>query len=294
MSPRAVVTGAFSYTGAAVARALIARGWNVHTLTNRAAPPGTDAITSAPLQFQSDHLRRELCGADLLVNTYWIRLPWAGQTFESAVERSRALIEAARDAGVRRLVHVSVSNAASGRNLGYYRGKADVEAIVRGAGLPYAIVSPTLVVGPSDVLTNNIAFFLRRFPLFPLPAAGRYLLQPVTLSDTARLIADAAEASDDLELDAAGPDETSFADYVRLVGRACGVERAIIGLPAPLVLGALRLIELWLDDVVLTREELLGLKQELLLSRKVPLGRESVAAWLLGNGSTLGTATSTM
>jgi NADH dehydrogenase len=114
-----------------------------------------------------------MVGADALINTYWVRLPYAGQTFDTAVENSRLLLQAAAAAGVRRVVHLSVSNASAGTNLGYYRGKAEVEQAVRALGVPFAIVRPTLVVGPADVLTNNIAWFLRRFPLFPLPAGRR-------------------------------------------------------------------------------------------------------------------------
>jgi|TARA_B100001971_G_scaffold213828_1_gene248463 NADH dehydrogenase len=231
MTLRAVITGAFSYTGSAVARQLVERGWTVHTLTNRARPPGTEHITTAPFRFEESHLRKELADADAFINTYWIRLPWKGQTFETAVERSKMLFQVAKEVNVPRVVPVSVSNAADGRNLGYYRGKADVEEALRESGLSYGIVRPTLIVGPSDVLTNNIAWFLRHFPFFPIPGGGDYRLQPVTLEDTARII---------------------------------------------------------LGDITLTKEELLGLEQELLLSHESPRGGESVEEWLMANGESLG------
>lgn len=286
MARRAVVTGAFSYTGAAVAAELSARGWQVDTLTNRNAPPGSP-IRSSPLRFEREHLRRELSGADAFVNTYWVRLPHGGQSFETAVERSGMLLDAAAAAGVSRLVHVSVSNAAQGRNLGYYRGKAEVEEKVRSLPLAHAIVRPTLVVGPSDVLTANIAWLLRRFPFFPVPAASARL-QPITLADTARVIADAVEGEGNLELDAAGPEVMTFRQYVALVAQACGVRRLLFGAPGWLALAGLRLVEPLLGDVVLTREELLGLSQELLLSHEPPRGREPVGRWLAAHGDGLG------
>ncbi len=285
---RVVITGAFSYTGAATARELERRGYHVHTLTNR-RPPAASAITCAPLLFEPQHLDRQLEGASALVNTFWVRLPYGGQSFDTAVEQSRILVEAARRAGVR-LVHVSVSNAERGKNLGYYRGKAEVEEAVRAAGVPYGIVRPTLVVGPADVLSNNIAWFLRRFPLFPLPDGGDYPLQPVTLRDTARIIADALEATANVELDAAGPETLSFADYVRLLGRACGVSRWLPSVPGGLALFCLRLLQPFLRDIVLTREELLGLQQGLLTSDAKPLGTESVTAWLMTQRESLGRA----
>jgi len=288
MSRRVVVTGPFSYIGSAVAHEARSRGWRVHGLTNRRRPPGVDDITLAPLRFDADHLERELRGADALVSTYWIRLPHGDLGFDTAVANSRVLVAAAARAGVGRLVSVSVSNADAGSRLGYYRGKAEVDQAVRAAGLPHAIVRPTLVVGPADVLTSNIAWFLRRFPLFPVPDGGRYRVQPITLDDTGRVVADALEAHGDLDVDAAGPEIMTFGAYVRLVARACGVRRLIVGAPAWLALLALRLLAPLLHDIVLTREEIEGLAQEKLVSHRPPRGNESVTDWLLAHGPGLG------
>lgn len=289
MAKKAVVTGAFSYIGAAVAKELSARGWEVGTLTNRKPPKGSK-IRAAPLRFAPGHLREQLAGADVFVNTYWVRIPYAGESFESAVERSGVLFDAAVSAHVGRVVHVSVSNPASGLNLGYYAGKARVEERLRSCRLSWGIVRPTLVVGPGDVLTNNIAWLLRRFPAFPVPDGGRCRLQPVTLSDTARIVADAAEGPGNLEVDAAGPEQMTFWDYVQSVSDACGLTRMLVSMPGRLALGGLSLLEPLLGDVVLTEEELLGLQQELLLSHEPPLGTESVRHWLRQNAGSLGRA----
>jgi len=287
MSGRIVVTGAFSYIGAAVAEECLRRGFAVHTLTNRRPPEGTK-ITSAPLRFDAERLAEQLSGAYAFINTYWVRFPWAGLGFDTAVRNSAALLSAAARARVGRLVHVSVSNASDAPDLGYYAGKAAVERKVRDSGLSCAIVRPTLVVGPGDVLTNNIAWLLRKFPLFLLPGRGACSLQPVTLSDAARLIVDAALRVENLEVDAAGPEVFTFAEFVRAVASACGAHRIILPAPEPLVLGALELLNRPLRDIVLTREELIGLQRGLLLSKKAPLGRESVSEWLVVNGPKLG------
>jgi uncharacterized protein YbjT (DUF2867 family) len=286
--PRAVITGAFSYIGSAAARELRRRGWRIHTLTNRARPAGAEHVTAAPLRFDHEDLVRELKDADAFVNTFWIRMPCGGQSFESAVERSRLLVNAAAQACVRRLVHVSVSNASLDSPLGYYRGKAEVDEAVRSCRLSHAILRPTLVVGEHDVLTSNIAWLLRRFPIFPVPAGGRYRLQPVTLHDTARVIADAVESDASLDIDAAGPEIMSFRDYVALVARACGLRRAVISAPRWVALLAIRSLGLVLRDVLLTSEELAGLEQELLVSRAPALGTESVTEWLIAHGDELG------
>ncbi len=287
---KAVVTGAFSYIGSAAAKELLDRGWQVRTLTNRDAPPDCGQITSAPLKFDREHLERELAGADLFVNTYWIRLPYGGQTFESAVGNSKLLLGAAKSAGVDRVVHVSVSNAERGTNLGYYAGKDRVEDFIRSELENYAIVRPTLVVGPRDVLSSNIAWFLRRFPFFPMPNGGNCRVQPVTLEDTGRIIVDAAECRENQQVDAAGPDIITFREYLLLLQKACGVKRWMPSVPGWLSLFLLKPIGWMLQDIVLTKEELMGLEQELLISHHPPTGTSSVEAWLMENGESIGCA----
>jgi len=286
--PRAIVTGAFSNIGSAVARQLSARGFDLHTLTNRRRPAGAEGISAAPLAFEPEYLAHELDGAEVLVSTYWVRLPYGGKSFDTAVRDLKTLIDAAVGAGVRRFVHVSVSNATLESNLGYYRGKARVDEALRQSGLSYAIVRPTLVVGPYDVLSGNIAWFLKHFPAFPVPGGGSCRLQPVTLEDTGRIIAEAAVACENLDVDAAGPEIYTFREYVELLARACGVRRLIFGAPEGLSLAAIRVLEVFLRDIVLTREELAGLQQELLLSHAPPTGSQSVREWLMGNGDALG------
>ncbi|HEY5038054.1 MAG TPA: NmrA family NAD(P)-binding protein [bacterium] len=288
MGKRAVITGAFSFTGAAVAAELIHRGWKVHTLTNRSLPPEAGEITSSPLKFESSYLQEQLKDADVFINTYWVRIPWNGTTFQTGIDNSKLLVQAAVEAKVPRFVHVSVSRAEKGMNLGYYRGKHEVENLVINSGLSYGIVCPTLALGPNDVLTNNIAWFLRRFPFFPIPKGGHFRLQPVTLNDMGRIIADAAESKENMKVDAAGPEILSYRDFLTHLAQACGVKPIFVSAPNWLALAGIRLIEPLVGDVILTREELLGLQQELLCSDKPPLGKESTVEWLKQNGNRLG------
>lgn len=286
---RAVVTGAFSNIGAAVAEELIRRGWKVETLTRRPAPAGRSDIDVHELRFDRDHLRRVLDGADLLVNTYWVRIPQHGATFDDAVERSRILIESASAAGVNRIAHVSVSNPSLTSPLGYYRGKAHVEQALVDSGVSHAIIRPTLVVGSRDVLTNNIAWFTRRFPLFALPSESAGRVQPVTMGDCATIICDAAERTDNVTVDAAGPDVLTFREYVTLLSDVAAGRRArFVTLPSSVLAAIFRLGEPLFGDLVLAREELDGLTQELLISHDPPLGTTSVIDWLRQHGAGFG------
>ena len=289
MAKTVLVTGAFSYIGAAVAEELMRRGHRVRTLTNRAVPTGLEeTVPTQPLRFEKEFLVGAMKGVDVFINTYWIRFPHAGQTFQTAIVNSERLFEAARDAGVGRIVHVSVSNPDRGSDLGYYRGKADVEWKLRQNGVPHAIVRPTLVVGPGDVLTNNIGWLLRRFPVFALPQGGRCRLQPVTLRETARIICDNIDGPDGSVVDAAGPETFSFAYFVRRLAALLNVRRFFLPVPNGLALACLAPLGKCLRDTILTAEELLGLEQELLVSRRPPLSGESVWPWLEAHRTDVG------
>jgi len=174
-----VVTGAFGFTGRYITSLLLEQGKKVRTLTNHPANPSqfADKVEVMPLNFDDvDALARSLEGATVLFNTYWIRFPGRGMTFERAVANSRALLEAAKRAGVPRLVHISITNASEDSPLRYFLGKGIVERAISSSGISHAIVRPALIFGSGDILINNIARFARHFPVFAIPGSGQYLL----------------------------------------------------------------------------------------------------------------------
>lgn len=291
MPKTAVVTGALSYIGGAIARSLQSRGYAVRTLTNRTIPinSGGPTVEAFPLQFEDPaRLAEAMRGAEVFVNTYWVRYPYIGVEFDEAVANSGILFQAAREAGVRRIVQVSVSNPSLDSPLAYYRGKAQVEELLRGLAVSHAIVRPTLVVGPQDILVNNIAWFLRRFPFFAMPGSGRYRVQPITLHDTGEVIAEAALAADNMTIDAAGPDTITFQELVSQIALAVGRRARIVHVPPWLALALLGIVSRVKREVILSRQELDGLMTERLVSQEPPRGRESVSHWLQEYGDQLG------
>jgi NADH dehydrogenase len=229
-----------------------------------------------------------LRNADAFINTYWIRFPYAGVGFEDAIQNIELLIERAHAVSVGRFVQVGVSNSSTDSTLGYYRGKAIVDECLRASAIPHAIVRPTLVVGPKDVLTSNIAWFIRRSPLIAIPRGDGYELQPVTIEDTARIIADCTEASGNMEVDAAGPDRMTFGEYVELLASSMGKQRKLVTVSPTLMLRSLSIAGTIMRDIVLTREELEGLEQNLLVSHEAPLGRTPVSQTIAANANLYG------
>ncbi len=284
------VTGAFGYSGLHLARLLLARGERVRNLTGHPDRPDpfAGAVEVTRLRFDDrDAMRASLRDVRVLYNTFWVRFDHGASTFARAVESSRALFRAAADAGVERVVHVSITNPSSDSPLPYFRGKAEVESALRETGLSHAILRPAVFFGGRDVLVNNVAWLLRRLPVFGV-APGSYGLQPVHVEDFARLAIEQGASRVDGVLDAVGPEALGFEELVRLVRRAVGSRAAIVPVPRAVLLAAARLVGAVVRDVVLTPDEVAGLTANLLVSKGPATASTRFSDWLTGNAERLG------
>ena len=284
------VTGAFSYSGKYITRRLLERGEEVITLTGHPDRPDPFAgsVKAYPLDFNEASMTRSLQGVEVLVNTYWVRFDKGQNTQPRAVENTRRLVNAARAAGIRRMVHISITNPSADSRLPYFWGKAANEKAVMGSGMSCAILRPTVLVGDEDILINNIAYLLRRFPFFLLPGDGSYRLQPVYVDDVAALAVDGVYHQDSYIVDAVGPDIFTFREMVGLIAEKTGGKRQLIPFPPRLALLAAQIISLFVKDVVLTPEEVDGLMAGLLVSKDPPLGKTRLADWLEANKDKVG------
>ncbi len=289
-----VVTGAFSFTGRFIARRLLSQERRIRTLTNhpQRATDEDSTIDVAPLQFTDRAaLVESLRGADVLYNTYWVRFRHGRVGFGDGLANTRTLIGAAIEAGVRKVVHISVSNPSVDSHLDYYVAKARAEEIVRGSGLRWAIVRPTLTFGTGDIFINNIAWLFRRMPVFVIPEAGTYRVQPVATEDVAEIATWAAEQNDNVTVDAAGPDTVTYAELVEGIAIAVGRRPRFIYLAPRQALWAGNIVAAYVHDVMLTSQELQGLMEELLVSReKPPRGARRIDNWLLTSADSIGRA----
>ncbi len=286
-----VVTGAFGYTGKYVTRRLLAMGRRVMTLTNHPNRPNEfgDGVSVAPFNFDDPAaLADSLRGATTLYNTYWVRFNYRGATFDQAVANTKTLFRAAKEAGVRRVVHVSIANPSEDSPLPYYRGKALLENALIESGLSHAILRPTVIFGDEDILINNIAWLLRRFPIFAVPGAGDYKIQPMFVEDVAELAAGLGEGDRNIVVDAVGPEVYTFDALVRLIAKTLRSRARIVHLPPGLALFLSRIVGVLVGDVVLTREEVDGLTANLLVSSQPPTGRTRLSEWLAQHAAGVG------
>ncbi len=289
--PLHVVTGALGYTGRALTERLLARAIRVRTLTNspnRPHPFG-DRLEIRPYAWDDPAaLERALRGADVLHNTYWVRFDHRLFTFAQAVANTRLLFEAARRAGVARIVHVSILHADQADDLGYYHGKHQLEDALRATGIPHAIVRPGVLFGRLDILVNNIAWVVRRLPCFGVFGDGRYRLRPLHVDDMAALMVDHADRSGNTMVDAVGPEAFAYRELVASLARIIGVRRRIVSVPPGLGLAVARLLNPLVGDVIITREEIKGLMRGLLDSDAPAAGPTRLTDWARAHRDELG------
>ncbi|HET9554239.1 MAG TPA: NAD(P)H-binding protein [Anaeromyxobacteraceae bacterium] len=284
------VTGAFGYSGLHITRRLLEQGAEVCSLTGHPDRPdpfgGRVEVRRLDLDAPAA-LRASLAGVKVLYNTYWIRFAHGGVTHALAAERSRRLFRAAAEAGVERVVHVSITNPSLDSPLPYFKGKAEVELALAASGLSHAILRPAVFFGGRDVLVNNIAWLLRRLPVFGV-VPGRYGLQPIHVDDLARLAVEQGASRGNVAMDAVGPEALGFDELVGLVRRAVGSRALVVPVPPWLLLLASRLLRPVVGDVALTEDEVAGLTANLLVSSGPPTGAMRFTEWLGAHAAELG------
>ncbi len=286
-----VVTGAFGYSGKYIAARLLQAGHRVRTLTNslnRPSPFG-DRVEARPLEFADKaKLVDALRGAAVFYNTYWVRFNYGGFSHSVAVENTLKLFAACKEAGVGRVVHVSITNPSESWPLEYFRGKARLERALIESGLSYAILRPTVLFGKEDILINNIAWCLRRFPVFGVFGDGQYRLQPIYVDDLAGLAVEQGRQGTNTVIDAIGPEIFTYRELVRTIGTIIGKPRPIVSLPPWLGYVSGWVIVKFTGDVMITREEIRGLMQGLLYTESLPAGTTRLTDWARANADTLG------
>ncbi|NQU25016.1 MAG: NAD(P)H-binding protein [Candidatus Nealsonbacteria bacterium] len=286
-----VVTGAFGYTGGYIARRLLEAGHRVRTLTGSAGrnSPLGEQIEARPFTFDDPaRLAESLAGAKVLYNTYWVRFNRPQFTHAEAVANTRTLFEAARQAGVERVVHVSITNPSEDSELEYFRGKAQLERALIESGLSYAILRPAVLFGGQDILINNIAWSLRRFPVFPVFGKGEYRLRPIHVDDMAALAVEQGQRRDYCTIDAVGPETFSYRELVKAIATIIGKRRWVVGAPPTVAYVGGAILGWLLGDVMITRDEVKGLSADLLYVDSPPAGETRLTDWAREHADELG------
>ena len=288
---KTAVTGAFGYSGRYIAKRLLDAGQSVITLTNSVARenPFESRVRAFPFHFnEPGRLRASLQGVETLINTYWVRFDHRRFSHDEAVRNTKVLFQAAKEAGVRRIVHVSITNADIHSDLPYFRGKAELETALQTLGVSYCILRPTVLFGKEDVLINNITWALRRFPVFGVFGSGDYRLQPIYVDDLAAAAVEKASRETNEIVDAIGPETFTYRELVEMIQRTLGLRRLILRVPPDVGYWSCRLLGLLVRDMVITRQEIRGLMEGRLCASAPPLGTTRLTEWVARHRETLG------
>ena len=286
------ITGAFGFSGKYIAQRLLDAGETVVTLTNSPDRPNPfgGKVKAHPFRFDNvDAMAESLAGVDVLYNTYWVRFNHDAFNHAGAVHNTEVLFEAAKKAGVKRIVHVSITNADEESPLEYFSGKGRLERVLMESGLSHAIVRPAVLFGPEDILVNNIAWTLRRFPVFAMFGNGRYHIQPIHVDDLAKLMVEQGRGTENVIVNAVGVEDYTYRALVEMMRKELGVWRPIIGMPPLLGYLASLVIGKFVGDVFVTREEIDGLMADTLHAPGCrPTGETLLSNWVRENRKTLG------
>lgn len=291
MKKRHAVTGAFGYSGRYIASRLLDEGHEVITLTGSVHRDSdlANKVKAFPLDFKRpDGLVEALDGVSTLYNTYWVRFNHRLFKHADAVANSKTLFEAAKLAGVERIVHVSITNPSIDSQLSYFRGKADVELALESSGLRYAILRPAVLFGKEDILINNIAWALRRSPVFGVFGDGSYSLCPIYVEDLAAAAVEYGKVEESVTVDAVGPETFTYCGLVKTIGRLIGANRPVVRIPSRLGWLMGRLIGTIYGDVMITMDEVRGLTADLLHVDSKPLGPTRLTEWVQAHRQTIG------
>ena len=285
------VTGAFGYSGKYIAQRLLDEGKSVLTLTNslhRRNPFG-DRVRVAPFNFDNpDRLTESLRGVSVLYNTYWVRFNHGNLTHADAVRNTETLFRAAKEAGVSRVVHVSITNPSEDSPLEYFSGKARLERSLLESGIPHSILRPTVLFGKEDILVNNIAWALRRLPIFGVFGDGLYKLQPIYVDDLAQLAVEHGQLTGNWIVDAIGPETFTYRGLAESIGEIIGKRRPIVSVPSAVGYAVGWVIGKLMRDVMITRDEIEGLMGNLLYVDSRPAGTTRLTDWAKKRSATLG------
>jgi len=289
--PLHAVTGAFGYSGKYIAHWLLARGEQVITLTNSTDRTNefNGRVPAHPFNFENpQQLAASLQHVSVLYNTYWVRFNHQSFKHADAVKNTITLFNAAKAAGVERIVHISITNPSLDSALEYFRGKAVLEQALQKSGLSYAILRPTVLFGKEDILINNITWMLRRFPIFGVFGSGNYRLQPIYVDDLAQLAVTHGHGRDNLIINAIGPETFTYRRLVAMLAAIIGRKRPIVSIPPWLGLWASKVVGWMVDDVLITPEEIEGLMADLLHVDTPPTATTKLSSWAKQHAATLG------
>jgi uncharacterized protein YbjT (DUF2867 family) len=256
------LTGGTGFVGGHVVRELRSRELSVRCLVRNARKGSKLAAWGAELSegnmTDSESLRRGLTGCDVVIHLAAIRQGREEQFQRVMVDGTRDLLAAAKEAGIRRFVHMSALGTSEETKelVPYYGAKWEAEQLVEAAGTPYVIFRPSFVFGPDGGILPTFKRLARLTPVTPIVGSGRQRIQPIWVDDVAAYFADATTREDVTGriFELGGPDAVSWNEFWERLKRVLGLRRPSIHVPVGLMRMNALVTERLPGNIPLTRD----------------------------------------
>jgi len=231
------VVGATGFIGRALLTALSGTPHQVTAVTH-ASPSGNSfggniRFTAGDIH-ERESLHAAFHGAEAVFHLVGIIAETRKLTFEKTiVGGTRHLVDAACDAGVKKLIYLSGLGTSANPISKYFRAKWESEIIIRNSGLEYVILRPSFVFGPEDKSINRFAKMFRRLPFAPVIGDGRYQVQPLFVGDLVQMLIsslDNARAQNQV-IEMGGPEIFEFREIVAIIKKSLNIRRVNIYIP---------------------------------------------------------------
>lgn len=261
---RIAITGGTGFVGRHLAARLTAGGHDVVLIArgvDRRVAAASDQRTTLVEASVTDveALRRAFRGCDAVVHCAGINREIGSQTYAAIhVEGTRAVVAAARSAGVGRVVMLSFLRARPDGPSAYHRSKWAAEEIVRGSGLTNTILKAGVIHGRGDHMLDHLSRAFHSFPVFGLVGLRERPVRPVAVDDVARLLGAAALGDPRLAnrtIAVLGPEEMTLGAAVRRAARATGRRPLFVRLPVPAHRLLARVLELMMTTPLIARAQ---------------------------------------
>jgi len=269
----ATVFGGTGFVGRRIVHRLRESGTRVRIVSRhsgRAADDGVEQIVANAHDERS--VAAAVAGADGVVNAISLYIEHGSDTFHSVhVEAAGKIARAARQAGIRRFVHVSGIGANAASLSPYIRSRGEGEATVQTAFSSAVIVRPAVMFAPDDAFVTTIVRLLRSLPAYPIFGDGRTRLQPVHVDDVAAAIAQILrqEKKPYPVYQLAGPRVYSYEELLRTIARIAGLRPVLMRMPFALWDALAGLAEM-LPGPPLTRSQVELMQIDTTTSEKLP------------------------
>lgn len=279
-----LITGCTGFVGSALIRRLIRDGRSPDSIRGLVRHPGTTKDPAFPKEIElvrgdvndPKSIAAAMEGVTQLIHLVGILVETGLQTFQRIhVEGTRHVVHAAKQAKVKQLIAVTALGTRPNATSHYHQTKWQAEEIIRNSGLSYTIFRPSVIFGPLDNFTNQLATITRYSPIVPILGKGTNRTQPVWIDDFIHCLAQTINQAEQLNetLSIAGPKPLSFKEMMDIIIEVMGKRRITLSIPFALLSSQAWFLERVMPKPPITVDQMIMAKEDNILTEPFPWER---------------------